>query len=638
MIRLLALIGLLTAPAAMIAQPATAPQDRSAEARLLGTPDLVHPADYPEQALRSKQQGEVAFELEIDERGRVTGCTVKRSSGHGLLDRAACELYRGRARYTPAQDASGKPTTAKDQRSVRWGIGSTGPGAIDIDSPDLIQGSRLVLSSDYPAAAVSNNEQGSVSALVRVGANGAIASCTIEESSGSTALDARTCELISTRGRFEPARDEQRRALAGEFRQKITWKLAEGSGRLTDSAMETTIRFTASGDLDSCQLQTRLPGQETQTRPCPPGAPTRAPEHLLERVAGGRAAVVSEYMTIVEEGRLGPPRPLRRGERLMSEHRLRISLDATGKVIQCEVVMADPQFDACRSAPPRFGPVAVGGQAKPATIAFFGRHYLRFANAEDAGPRLLNATALVTEDDYPEMAITEDHQGRVIVKLAVDESGKVRTCAVDTSSGSAALDQATCTLVTARARYEPAVDNAGKAVASIDRRSIVWKLEDPLLPLADWIDRTTITLVPTGGVVSCLREFEGALAADSEDCLSEAEGLLALVPASAVPTARVKLILEARLVVRELGPADLAKIGSRSLISRHLLKLTIAPDGTLSACEIIDAQGVLQPKGLVCGFAEGKYAVSAGKPGDASTASRSASMIFTVTLDVETVG
>lgn len=631
--RVLVWIGLLTTPGALLSQPAKAPEDRSADAQLLGTSDVVKPADYPEQALRSKQQGQVAFELEIDQRGRVTGCTVQSSSGHALLDRAACELYRGRARYTPAQDAVGKPTIAKDQRSVRWGIGSAGPSAVDIESPDLVQGSKLVLASDYPAAAVSNNEQGAVTALVRVDADGTPASCTIEKTSRSTALDARTCELLSTRGRFKPARDEQGTGIAGEFRQKITWRLAGGLGFVTDSATEMTIRFTDSGEVESCQLQTRLPGDETQTRPCPPGGPTRAPEHMLPLVAGGRAAAISENMIVVEEGRLKPPRALRPGERLLTEHRLRVSLDATGKVIGCEVVLAVPQSDACSLAPPRFGPVAIGGQAKPATIAFYGRHYLRFANAADAGPRLLNPNALVTEDDYPKEAIDDDHQGRVIVKVAVDRQGKVRSCAVDTSSGSAALDQATCTLVSARARYEPAVDNAGTAVASVDRRSVYWKLEDPILPLADWIDRTTITLAPAAGVVSCRREFEGALAGDPEDCLTEAADLLALAPASALPAARAKLVLEARLVAREVSPSELAKLNRRSLISRHLLKLTIAPDGTLSGCEIVDAQGVPQPKEVVCGFAEGTYAVPHGE----GEADRSASMIFTVTLDVEAV-
>jgi protein TonB len=65
--------------------------------------------DYPADAQRNNEQGTVQAKLAIDAKGRVSGCTVLRSSGHNSLDRATCSILQRRARFTPALDGSGKP-------------------------------------------------------------------------------------------------------------------------------------------------------------------------------------------------------------------------------------------------------------------------------------------------------------------------------------------------------------------------------------------------------------------------------------------------------------------------------------------------------------------------------------------------
>jgi protein TonB len=52
--------------------------------------------------------------------GRVTGCTVSRSSGNGALDSTACSLAQRRFRFTPAQDTEGNNIAGTATRSVRW--------------------------------------------------------------------------------------------------------------------------------------------------------------------------------------------------------------------------------------------------------------------------------------------------------------------------------------------------------------------------------------------------------------------------------------------------------------------------------------------------------------------------------------
>jgi protein TonB len=46
------------------------------------------------------------------------------------------------------------------------------------------------------------------------------------------------------------------------------------------------------------------------------------------------------------------------------------------------------------------------------------------------------------------------------------------------SSGSSALDQATCRLLSRRARYTPAKDSSGNPVADTDAGSIRWVLPE----------------------------------------------------------------------------------------------------------------------------------------------------------------
>ena len=43
--------------------------------------------------------------------GRVVGCNIIRSSGNSALDSATCNIIRRRAKYVPARDNEGNPTT-----------------------------------------------------------------------------------------------------------------------------------------------------------------------------------------------------------------------------------------------------------------------------------------------------------------------------------------------------------------------------------------------------------------------------------------------------------------------------------------------------------------------------------------------
>jgi protein TonB len=80
--------------------------------------------DYPAAALRGNDQGTTGFSLTIGPNGRVTDCSVTSSSGSSALDQATCRILRSRARYTPARDSSGNPTSGRDSGRVTWRLPS----------------------------------------------------------------------------------------------------------------------------------------------------------------------------------------------------------------------------------------------------------------------------------------------------------------------------------------------------------------------------------------------------------------------------------------------------------------------------------------------------------------------------------
>jgi protein TonB len=87
-----------------------------------------------------------------------------------------------------------------------------------------------------------------------------------------------------------------------------------------------------------------------------------------------------------------------------------------------------------------------------------------------------NLGRYVSDADYPSDAIRREEQGATRFRLAVGPDGRVTDCTVIGSSGSAALDLATCRLMKSRARFAPAHDSSGNAVADAVSSSITWRL------------------------------------------------------------------------------------------------------------------------------------------------------------------
>ncbi len=76
-----------------------------------------------------------------------------------------------------------------------------------------------------------------------------------------------------------------------------------------------------------------------------------------------------------------------------------------------------------------------------------------------------NPASWVTNDDYPPSSLRAEEQGKVGITFSINAQGRVEGCTVTSPSGFSSLDKATCSLVTRRGRYSPALDAAGNPIA-----------------------------------------------------------------------------------------------------------------------------------------------------------------------------
>ena len=87
-----------------------------------------------------------------------------------------------------------------------------------------------------------------------------------------------------------------------------------------------------------------------------------------------------------------------------------------------------------------------------------------------------NSSSWATTDDYPSGALRREEQGVTRIRVTVGPDGRAAGCDVTGSSGSGDLDNATCTLVSRRGRWNPATDGDGNPVTGSWTGSIRWQI------------------------------------------------------------------------------------------------------------------------------------------------------------------
>ncbi len=110
-----------------------------------------------------------------------------------------------------------QPTTVVQHRMPNWRA---------VARPKNNPGTWVV-TYDYPARSLANEEEGTTGFRLTVGPDGKVSWCSITSSSGSANLDAATCKNVTRRARFDPALDDNGNPTVGYYSNRVTWRIPE---------------------------------------------------------------------------------------------------------------------------------------------------------------------------------------------------------------------------------------------------------------------------------------------------------------------------------------------------------------------------------------------------------------------------
>lgn len=182
-------------------------------------------------------------------------------------------------------------------------------------------------------------------------------------------------------------------------------------------------------------------------------------------------------------------------------------------------------------------------------------------------PRLRNAAAVITLQDYPQTALQHDEYGIVSIALSVSTEGKVTSCDVTETSGSNLLDKRTCALFKARAKFDPATDGNHQPVSAGFRTAVAWGADPYFSSTTIGFDlkvsrvpagyqspvRAKVIFDATGHAGSCdILQSSGSDAADQIACqqirqqltISAPKSMAATVTPEAVRSVAVRLVVQ----------------------------------------------------------------------------------------------
>lgn len=214
---------------------------------------------------------------------------------------------------------------------------------------------------------------------------------------------------------------------------------------------------------------------------------------------------------------------------------------------------------------------------------------------QDAAPsataaKPLNLPEWITDDDYPAIALRNREAGQVKFGLTVAGDGSVERCRITGSSGSAALDEATCSLLTRRARFS--VSRPGMPYYG----SVIWQIPPtPPQPIAWWHIALTLRISAEDKVLGCEETLGGTVPrAMNAPCDEAAQGLppgmLEAVGGMGKP--RTLTLEYSNWFGTDAAPAGLYSKPSQVVIGRQRVQFDITESGKVENCrEIPTGQG-----------------------------------------------
>tara|TARA_B100000678_G_scaffold222425_1_gene189974 strand:- start:370 stop:1086 length:717 start_codon:yes stop_codon:yes gene_type:complete len=116
-----------------------------------------------------------------------------------------------------------------------------------------------IMTSDYPASANANGEEGTVSVKLSISATGDVTACEVVAGTASDSLKQLTCTLLSERAKFNPARGPDGKAVSGFYNSAVLWKIPESGGGLQpaprDENWDYSFVLETDGSVSKCVIK-----------------------------------------------------------------------------------------------------------------------------------------------------------------------------------------------------------------------------------------------------------------------------------------------------------------------------------------------------------------------------------------------
>ena len=196
-------------------------------------------------------------------------------------------------------------------------------------------------------------------------------------------------------------------------------------------------------------------------------------------------------------------------------------------------------------------------------------------------------------------------------RLGLDITGKPIRCEIVSSSGFDLLDEATCKRLVDKARFSPALDEAGKPTESTYASRVRWVMPTPFqLPVSESFTSLFVSVDQSGKVTSCRVEIR-VPGGPADSAMPTCDGLLpslsAMVPLALeghVQAAPVEVEVQRAFVFTpELRSKLLAPVAGYDLLALNVHHFTVTSDGKVGKCSYEQQRGVAQLAGDFCEIA-----------------------------------
>lgn len=191
-------------------------------------------------------------------------------------------------------------------------------------------------SDDYPAQAQRRGAEGIIHFTVIIDRLGTPVRCIVDRSSNDPDLDRTTCDILTSRVRFRPARDARGRAVESRFSNRVRWVLPETATLPFEPVRYVTTMHAAPGGGVSCSTNgPHDPHEHGSPDECGTLAGTGAGQ-ILRRITA--EATITAIYGMVPEGSPVPAGEASGYGSMFARSEALLTVAPDGRVTECQVV------------------------------------------------------------------------------------------------------------------------------------------------------------------------------------------------------------------------------------------------------------------------------------------------------------